>query len=1804
MNSIRHLHLRLAAFVAVSIALLGLTVSAATNPIVEENAKPGNPRSDWDAYPGDTSIQGFTTQIGVNKGETVQFKINTDATSYEIRIYRVGYYQGNGARYITTINPSVPLPQVQPQPLSDPDTGLIDCGNWAVSASWTVPTDVVSGLYIAVLQRHDTHASSNVLFVVRDDSRTSDILFQTSDTTWQAYNRWGGNSLYAGNPIGRAYKVSYNRPLTVRTDIPWDSLFVAEYPMIRWLEKNGYDVSYITGVDTDRAGSLLLNHKAFFSVGHDEYWSPAQRANVEAARAAGVHLAFFSGNEVFWKIRWENSTDASGTPYRTMVCYKDTHANAQVDPTGVWTGTWRDPRFSPPADGGRPENALTGTSFIVNAVALDPMTVPSAYGAHRFWRGTSVNSLPADQSANFNAGLLGFEWDEIPDNGFQPAGQLRLSLTTINSPSVLQDYGSNYAAGLATHSLSLYRASSGALVFGAGTCLWSWGLDDVHDNPQPVGVADTRLQQATVNLLADMGAQPATLQSGLSVAVGTTDTTRPVSVISFPAAGANLPAGVPITVTGTASDVGGLVWGVEVSVDGGVSWQPATGRQNWTFTWSPSVTGPVTLKSRAVDDSANLETPSAGVTVTVPTGQKTIWAASAVPVLADAGPDDPAELGVKFTSDVAGTITGIRFYKARANKGVHRANLWSSTGTLLATATYSGETATGWQQINFPAPVSIAANTVYVASYHSDVGHFAMDLEYFATHATDNAPLHALLDNGGAGPNGVFAYGSTSTFPTSTFDRANYWVDVAFQAAPPPTLTSIAVSPTPVTLQTNATQQFTATGTYSNSSTQDITSQVVWSSSNSAKVSVNTAGLAMAQAPGSANITATSGSISGSASVTVSSTTASITTTTLSDGQPSAAYSAALQGVGGSLPYTWSVTSGALPTGLTLNASTGVISGTPTTLGTYNFTAKLTDSSNPVQTATKALSILIAPPPAVVTLWTSSDSPAVADGGADNPVEVGVRFTSSISGKVSGVRFYKSAANTGTHIGSLWTNEGTLLASATFASETASGWQQVNFSTPVTILANTPYIISYHTNVGHYSYTSAYFATNSRSNPPLDAAAGANGVFGYGAGSTFPNQTFNSTNYWVDVVFQTPQAPTLSSIQVTPANSSISTGTTQQFTATGTYSDGSTQNLTTQVTWASSDTSKATINSSGLATAIAAGPTTISATSGSKVGSTTLTVQSTPVSITTTALPTASKSVAYSAALAGSGGTTPYTWSIAAGSLPTGLTLNAATGVISGTPTVASTYNFTVKLADSTVPAQSTTKALSIVVSALPAPLSIWSSSVVPAIVDAGADSSVELGVKFRSDVGGTITGIRFYKSAANTGTHTGSLWSSSGTLLATATFSGETASGWQQVTFSSPVAITANTVYVASYHVTAGHYSANNAYFASAGADNAPLHALANNVSGPNGVFAYGASTIFPNQSYNTSNYWVDVLFQPATLSSISVTPASATVTTGNTQQYTATGTYSDATTQNITSQVTWASSATSKATINSSGLLSAIASGSSTISATLGSVSGSTPVTIQTGALTITTSSLPGGAISSAYSATVTGTGGTLPYHWSLASGTLPNGLALNANTGAITGTPTTSGTSSFTIRLTDSAAFPVTTTKALSIVIAATPAPKTIWSNSTIPAIVDAGADSPVELGVKFRSDTAGKITGIRFYKSSANTGTHIAHLWSSTGTLLATATFSSETASGWQQVTFTTPVTITANTVYVASYHVNGGHYSANSAYFATSGADAAPLHALASGVSGSNGVYAYGSSSAFPNQSYNNTNYWVDVLYTP
>ena len=259
--------------------------------------------------------------------------------------------------------------------------------------------------------------------------------------------------------------------------------------------------------------------------------------------------------------------------------------------------------------------------------------MPAEYAPLRFWRNTAVAKLKSGEKAVLLKGLLGHEWDEDLDNGFRPPGLFRQSETIVHNLPYIQDHGSVYDSGTATHHLTLYRHKSGALVFGAGTVQWAWGLDAHHDtetgvpperandNSTRVGVdlngPDQNVRQATLNLFADMGVQPVTLQQDLEPATASTDTEPPTSKIQHPTDGAKVALG-ETTIRGTATDAGGgQVAAVEVSTNNGATWHPALGRESWSYRWLAQEAGHVTILSRAVDDSGNLERPSASVRVTV-----------------------------------------------------------------------------------------------------------------------------------------------------------------------------------------------------------------------------------------------------------------------------------------------------------------------------------------------------------------------------------------------------------------------------------------------------------------------------------------------------------------------------------------------------------------------------------------------------------------------------------------------------------------------------------------------------------------------------------------------------------------------------------------------------------------------------------------------------------------------------------------------------------------------------------------------------------------------------------------------------------------------------------------------------------------------------------------------------------------------------------------------------------------------------------------------------------------------------------
>ena len=1178
------------------------------NPIVCENSKVGTSHEEWDILGvGDEDIQGFATDISVNAGQRINFKIKAVGATYQIKVYRLGYYGGAGARIITDINPSVPLPQTQPQScVSQTAVQLYDCGNWAVSAFWNVPATAVSGVYLAKLNKVDG-GSSHIPFVVRNDAGTSDLFFQTSDATWHAYNTYGGSDFYQGGDNGRAFKLSYNRPFTTRGLMAGrDFLFGAEYPMLRFLERNGYDVSYTTDVDADRRGQLIRNHKAFLSVGHDEYWSGPQRAHVEAARDAGVNLAFFSGNEVYWKTRWESSVDGTNTPYRTLVCYKETWAQAKIDPSSEWTGTWRDPRFSPPSNGGKPENALTGTAYMSNNTDL-AMQVPAEQGKNRFWRHTSVATQSAGQTATLAPHTVGYESDEDLDNGFRPAGLFRLSTTTGPAPEHLQDFGLKTKPGTTTHHMTMYRAPSGALVFGAGTIQWAWGLDSEHDGIQ--SPADQRMQQATVNLLADMGAQPTSLMPGLTATTASTDGMAPDATFTSPSAGTRVGNGSQVTVKGTAADSGGgRVAGVEVSTDGGTTWHPATGTSSWSYTFYSNGAAAQVVKARATDDSGNIEQSPASLTLDLD-GASTLFG-QRVPDVPVADDGSAATLGVKFVPQADGTVTGIRFYKGTGNTGSHRGTIWSSTGEALRSGTFTDETATGWQTLKFSSPLSVSRNTTYVASYYAPNGRYAADDRFFSALPYNAFPLSAPrgVTSGG---NGVFRSGNGFPVEKSPTD-ANYYVDVLFvdgDTAPPAVLTTtpedgergvdldarlsalvskpLAAASVQVTVKAadgttitgstsydDATRTvrftpqaglgvgvtYTATVTARDTQNRPMSAPYSWSFTTTPYAQVVTL------LPANALPQNASSGDSDSVSLGVKFTPAV-------DGKVIGVRYYQGPGNTGTHTGTLYAANGDVKAKATFGAGTGsgwqkVFFSQPVTVtagttyvaaywasngnysfnpgffnepyatddlyltapaganGVYNYGGDVfpDKSYNATNYWVDPLYVPDGPPPppptqpdppAGAATILGNRTPAVTSFSDGSPIEVGVKFTSSVAGTVRGLRFYKGAENTGVHSGTLWTADGQERATGTFVYESGSGWQTLLFDQPVTITAGATYVASYNTTRGHYAVDVNGFAAATQ-NGALTVEPGG-GLFRYGS-RAFPTGTSNH-NFWVDVYF-------------------------------------------------------------------------------------------------------------------------------------------------------------------------------------------------------------------------------------------------------------------------------------------------------------------------------------------------------------------------------------------------------------------------------------------------------------------------------------------------------------------------------------------------------------------------------------------------------------------------------------------------------------------------------------------------------------
>jgi hypothetical protein len=1845
--------LALAAALLILLALLAAPAKSQAactlNAVACENQNTGDDPSTWQINgSGDPTIQGYATQQSVTPGSTINFKIKSDTTNYRIDILRLGYYNGNGARrWATNIVPSNPTTN-QPACKTYDDTGLIDCGNWSVSASWAVPSTAVSGVYIAYLHRTgstDPSTSSHIMFVVRNDTSHSQLLVQTSDATMEAYNTYGGNSLYTctvacppGDPAGykSAFKVSFNRPSTIAVDDGGRSSMFngAEYPLIRFLERNGYDVSYFSQLDTEERGSLIKNHKTFVSQGHDEYDSANQRTAVTGARDAGVNLAYFTANELFWKTRYEPSQDGTNTADRTLVAYKDTHFTQQQDPV-AWTGTWRDDRWAAASENVTPENALTGQSFTVNS-GTSEIVASAPFAKMRIWRNTPAASLTGTQTLRLGTDTLGYEWDEDIDNGFRPAGEFDMSSTTVSGVEVFDDYGSYTKTGTATHSLTMYKAPSGARVFATGTVQWAWGLDEENVWGYPV---DTTMQQVTINVLADLGAQPATLMSGLVSASASIDTTAPTPVIrSIPTTATD---GSKVTISGTATDAGGgQVAGVEVSTDGGTTWHPATGTTSWSYAWIAHGSPTSVVKVRAVDDSGNLSNWTSGNTVTV-TCPCSLWGDNVTPSDGDSNDPLPVEVGMKFKSDTYGQISAIRFYKAAANTGTHTGSIWSTDGTRLAQVTFTSETASGWQTATLSNPVSVLPGQTYIVSYFAPNGHYVVTPDYFyrtpspgpsGGSIADSSPLHVLRSGGTSTTsttNGAYMYTGTSSFPSQSSNASNYWVDVKFSptAAPgtPSSVTATAAGKTSADVRWTAPSTGGAPTTYKITPYIGTTAQPALAVTTSAPATSKTVTGLTTGTTYAFTVTASNPAGDGPASAksnTVTPLTAVIPTAPLSvtaipaTRQAQISWSAP-QSDGDAALTTYIVTpyigTTAQPSTTVSAASTSATITDLTDGSAYTFKVQAVNSvgTGPASTASNATT-----PQA--TLFEFS-TPANPDSGDTTPVEVGTKFKADYNGTITGIRFYKAAANTGIHIGSLWSSTGTRLAQVTFSNESASGWQTATLSSPVSVTAGTTYVVSVFDPSGHYSASGGALSTpvdNGMLHTIADSVS-PNGVFAYTNTGTFPTGSYNATNYSVDVMYAVPVPGTVTNVTGAQA-SGTSVALTWSAPASGgpitayriTPYVGTTAQATTTVAATTSATVTDLTNGTGYQFTVTALNANGAGPESAKSVTITPSAPQPPSAPTgVTAAPATKQARVSWTASSSNGGSaitgytvTPYDGSTALTSVDASATASTATvtGLTNG-----KAYTFQVRATNGVGTGAYSTA------SAAVTPEATLQDFATPSLVDSGDTNGVELGMKFTTDFAGQATGVRFYKAAANTGTHVGSLWSATGSRLANVTFTNETASGWQSATFSSPVTLTPGTTYIVSYNAPKGHYSVTPSGLSS-GDDNAPLHALADSTS-PNGVFAYGPAGTFPNGSFNASDYAVDVLFDPAK-SPGAVTGVTAIAASGSaTVSWTAPSTGGPVTSYKITPYVGTTAQTPVKITGTppaTTKTIGGLTSGTAyTFTVTASNASGDGPESANSAAVTPASATAPGtpGGVTATPDASKVTVAWTAP---SSDGGSPITGYVVTPYQGEAAQAPTTvdgATTSADVTGLTNGTNYTFTVAAknaaGTGTASAATPAVAPLSSifEQATPTTSDAGDSNSVVLGLKFAADRDGTVSGVRFYKSAANTGTHVGALWAADHTLLRSATFTNETTSGWQSALFPTPVAVTANTTYIVSYLAPNGHYAATGSAFSGGPVDNGPLHALADFTS-PNGVFLYSGTSAFPTDTWNATNYWVDVLF--
>ena len=495
----------------------------------------------------------------------------------------------------------------------------------------------------------------------------------------------------------------------------------------------------------------------------------------------GVNLQFLSGNEVYWRTRYEPSIDGSHTAYRTLVSYKETWANAKIDPSPEWTGTWRDPRFAPTSQGGgMPENALTGTQYMVNFSDL-PITVERRRGqvpavaqhlASPAWPPGQTPRSRRTRSATSPTRTSTTGIDRRDWSGCRPR--------PAHVPEYLQDFGNTVAPGTTTHHLTLYQAPSGALVFSAGTVQWTWGLDDDarHRVRRRAGRPADAAGPGQPARRHGRAADDADDRPRRRDEVHGHHRPRRVTITS-PAAGANRsPTARRSPSTGTATDTGGgRVAGVEVSTDGGATWHPADRHHLVDATPTSSAASAVTpIRVRAIDDSANI-----GAAVDPRSSPSTCPCTifgDEVPPIAAANDPSASSSACASSPPADGFITGVRFYKGTGNTGTHVGSLWSTAGAAPRDRSPS--------PTRRPPAGSRRPSPRRSRSGRPDLRRRPTPRPTATTPCRATPSTAVRVRRGAAAgrrrfratPAGVYA--NPGQFPTSAYQNTNYYVDVMF----------------------------------------------------------------------------------------------------------------------------------------------------------------------------------------------------------------------------------------------------------------------------------------------------------------------------------------------------------------------------------------------------------------------------------------------------------------------------------------------------------------------------------------------------------------------------------------------------------------------------------------------------------------------------------------------------------------------------------------------------------------------------------------------------------------------------------------------------------------------------------------------------------------------------------------------------------------------------------------------------------------------------------------------------------------